>query len=105
MGKEREKWLGGRSEGKWKKKMLGLRLLPSRATWKKDGDWLRGEENGRKERLEETEGGGRKWERVNETWGEDSGENGGGHSRGGRAEQEEVEGGRGIALRTRCRPT
>lgn len=86
MGKEREKWLGGRFEGKWKKKMFGFRLLFFRVIWKKDGDWLRGEENGRKERLEEIEGGGRKWERVNEIWGEDLGENGGGYFRGGRVE-------------------
>lgn len=96
MGKEREKWMGGGFLGKRREKILGLRLLLSRATWK-DADHLGGEEYGKKGRLgemREEEGGGKMGRRS-------IGEQKGGHSRGGRAEEEGVQGGRNTALRAR----
>lgn len=105
MGKEREKWMEGRFLDKRRKKMLGVRLLLSRVPWKKDGDWLGVEENGREGRLGETERRGGKWRTVEEKREKTHGRMVGRHSRGGRAEEDEVDGGRGTALRTRCRPT
>lgn len=94
MRKEKEKWMGGRFLGKRREKMLGLRLVLSRAIWK-DKDHL-GE--GQREWKGEMAGRGGTWRRTEEKL-EDPWENGGGTLQGWKNRKKEVDGGGRAALR------
>lgn len=73
MRKEREKWRGGRFLGKRREKMLGLRLLLSRAPWKdKEGEgrreWEGGEVGGDGGKRREVEDNRGKMRRPTAEW-------------------------------------
>lgn len=78
MRKEREKWMEGRFLEKRRDKMLGLGQLLSRATGKKDRDWLGvrkmgGETGGdRGERREVEDSGGKRGSRQRGGWSGDT---------------------------------